>query len=504
MVNRNGNPRGSHYSSVAAQYAVESQPRVRTQHSSESATYEDLKITDDSADAYSRVNASSYLSSGTVAALRKKRKRRKILGVCAVSLAVLLLVGIIAALNYVNRISSNLTDGLDSSLFDILVATDTAEDPFYMLLLGVDGSLDRDESGEFGGSYRSDSMMLARIDPKEHKVAIISIPRDTRVDLGEYGVNKINAAHAYGGPTLAVKTVSELTGVPISHYAEINFDGFSHIVDTLGGVEVDVPIEIDDPEAGGYVPSGRQTLDGSQALILCRSRHSYDDYGDGDIFRAANQRVVLSAVAGKLLKSDALTIANTINSISEAVITDMSIDQIIATAQSMRGLDPSTDIYTATIPSDSEYVGGIWYEVIDRDAMKKMISRVDQGLPPTEEDQVDELTGTVISNSGSGDIGGQYAVDRTATIRIRNGNGTDGVCADAENILKSMGYRNFDTGNANNFDYPETLVIYKESKNADYAKQICEAMGVGRAVKDNGEYLFDSDFLIVIGADWKL
>lgn len=477
---------------------------MRTQHSSESATYEDLKISDDSVDAYSRVNASSYLRSGTVAALRKKRKRRKILGVCAVSLAVVLLVGALAALNYINRISSNLTDGLDSSLFDILVATDTAEDPFYMLLLGVDGSLDRDESGEFGGSYRSDSMMLARIDPKENKAAIISIPRDTRIELGEYGINKINAAHAFGGPTLAVKTVSELTGVPISHYAEINFDGFNQIVDALGGIEVDVPIEIDDPEAGGYVPSGRQTLNGEQALILCRSRHAYDDYGDGDIFRSANQRVVLSAVAGKLLKSDALTIANTINSISEAVITDMSIDQIIATAQSMRGLDPSTDIYTATIPSESEYIGGIWYEILDRDAMKKMISRVDQGLPPTEEDQIDELTGTVISNSGSGDIGGQYAVDRTATIRIRNGNGTDGVCTDAENILKSMGYRNFDTGNADNFDYPETLVIYKESKNADYAKQMCEAMGIGHAEKDNGDYLFDSDFLIVIGADWKL
>lgn len=501
MAKRTGNPRKSSYSPASARHTVQSQPRVRQEHSAE---YEDLKVATDDSDTYSRIANGAYLDSDAIRAVRKRRKRRKILTVVAVSLLAVLLLGASAAFAYINKVSSNLADGLDRSLFDVLSPTDTPEDPFYMLLLGIDGSLDRDESGEFGGSYRSDSMMLARIDPRGKKATLLSIPRDTKVDLGEYGVNKINAAHAFGGPTLAVKTVSELTGVPISHYAEVNFDGFSQIVDALGGIEVDVPIEIDDPLAGGHVDSGRQTLNGQQALVLARSRHAYDDYGDGDLYRAANQRLVLSSVAQKLLSSDALTIANTIQALSECVKTDMSVDQVIGIAQSMRGIDASTDIYTAVIPSESEFVNDVWYEVVDKDELKKMMKRVDAGLPPTEDDQIDDATGTVMASSGTGNASGSYSVDRTDTIRIRNGNGTDGVCADAERILKEMGYRNFDTGNADNFNYPSTLVIYKDAKNADYANQIVQALGVGQAVKDDGTYLFDSDFLIVIGADWVL
>ncbi len=73
------------------------------------------------------------------------------------------------------------------------------------------------------------------------KVTLVSLHRDTMVDMGEYGVNKLNAAHVFGGPALSVQTVSKLAGVDISHYAEINFDGFRDIVDALGGIEVDVP-----------------------------------------------------------------------------------------------------------------------------------------------------------------------------------------------------------------------------------------------------------------------
>ncbi len=503
MANKSANPRNSGYLPDSARHSVQSQPRVRQEHSAE---YEDLRIDAGEGDTYSRIATDAYLNSDAIRSVRKRRKRKKVLTIVAVSLLVVLLVGAGAAFALVTKISSNLTDGLDSSLFDVLTPTDTPEDPFYMLLLGVDGSLERDESGEFGGSYRSDSMMLARIDPQNNKVTLLSIPRDTKVELGEYGTNKINAAHAFGGPTLAVEAVSALTGVSISHYAEVNFDGFSQIVDALGGVEVDVPIEIDDSLAGGHVDAGYQTLNGEQALILVRSRHSYDDYGDGDLYRAANQRLVLSAVAQKLLACDALTIANTVRALSECVTTDMGIDQIIAIAQSMRGIDASNDIYTATIPSESEYIDEVWYEIVDETALKKMIKRIDAGLAPTEEDEIDDATGTILATAGTGSAATQntYSVDRSDTIRIRNGNGTDGVCADAEVILKEMGYRNFDTGNADNFNYPNTLVIYKEDKKADYASQIVEALGVGQALKDDGTYLFDSDFLIVIGADWAL
>ena len=105
--------------------------------------------------------------------------------------------------------------------------------------------------------------------------------------------------------------VSKLTGVDISHYAEVDMDGLSAIVDAIGGVEVEVPLEIDDEDAGGYVPAGWQTLDGEHALIVCRSRNSYVETAAApDLMRAANQRMVLSAIAHKVLASDIATIAN--------------------------------------------------------------------------------------------------------------------------------------------------------------------------------------------------
>ena len=78
------------------------------------------------------------------------------------------------------------------------------------------------------------------------------------------------------------------------------------------------------------------------------------------------------------------------------------------------------------------------------------------------------------------------------------------MCADAQSVLESMGYKNFDLGNADNFDYDQTIVVYKDPNYENYADQIVEAFGLGKAVEDDGDYLFDSDFLIIIGADWRI
>ena len=190
-----------------------------------------------------------------------------------------------------------------------------------------------------------------------------------------------------------------LAGVPISHYAEINFDGFKDIVDALGGVEVDVPMEIDDEDAGGHLDAGLQTLSGDQALILCRSRHAYDEYGDGDSYRAANQRLVLSAIAKKILSADVATMASTVQALSQYVTTDLEISDIIGLAQTMQGLDPATDIYSAMEPTTSKYINDVWYEINNVDEWKKMMTRVNQGLPPTDEDIVDEMSNTVLALS---------------------------------------------------------------------------------------------------------
>ncbi len=452
---------------------------------------------------------------------RRKKRKRIALGALAAVL-VLALGGVGMAFAYINQIESNFSEDITPEVQEALEKpADYDGGTFYMLLMGTDKSKER-EKGEYAGdTFRSDSMILTRVDPENKKVTMVSLHRDTETEIEGYGMQKLNASYAFGGPAGAIKAVSQMAGVPISHYAEINFDGFKDVVDALGGIEVDVPMEIDDKRAGGHVDAGKQTLNGDQALILCRARHAYDEYGDGDRYRAANQRLVLGAIAKKILSSDVATMASTIEALSQYVTTDFKIADILALANSLQGLDPSEDIYSAMEPTISEYRNETWYEQLDVEAWNTMMNRVKQGLPPTETDQVDELNGTVLASAGDGSGGtsdqetGVQAADGTSTtgktfgetrtgiVTIKNGNGVNGVGAEALERIKPLGYT-ADASNANSFSYDETVVVFDTTDQRAYAEELIDALGCGRAVQNkNGEYVYEGDFLILIGSDWK-
>ncbi len=452
---------------------------------------------------------------------RRKKRKRIALGALAAVL-VLALGGVGMAFAYINQIESNFSEDITPEVQEALEKpADYDGGTFYMLLMGTDKSKER-EKGEYAGdTFRSDSMILTRVDPENKKVTMVSLHRDTETEIEGYGMQKLNASYAFGGPAGAIKAVSQMAGVPISHYAEINFDGFKDVVDALGGIEVDVPMEIDDKRAGGHVDAGKQTLSGDQALILCRARHAYDEYGDGDRYRAANQRLGLGAIAKKILSSDVATMASTIEALSQYVTTDFKIADILALANSLQGLDPSKDIYSAMEPTISEYRNETWYEQLDVEAWNTMMNRVKQGLPPTETDQVDELNGTVLASAGDGAGGtsdqetGVQAADGTSTtgktfgetrtgiVTIKNGNGVNGVGAEALERIKPLGYT-ADASNANSFSYDETVVVFDTTDQRAYAEELIDALGCGRAVQNkNGEYVYEGDFLILIGSDWQ-
>ena len=433
---------------------------------------------------------------GSVAA--KPHKTKRIILIVAL---VVVVVAIAAVVSYITAINNNLHAGVDDDLRAALVETDMAKEPFYLLLMGTDGSAEREESEEYGGGgFRSDTIILARIDAPNKKATLVSIHRDTRVDMGESGLHKLNAAHAIGGPALAVETVSKMAGVPISHYAEIDFDAFCEMVDALGGIEVDVPVDIDDYEAGGSLSAGLQTLDGDQALVLCRSRHTYEGTAaDPDMMRAANQRLVLSAIARKILDSDIATIANAVNMMSSYVTTDMDLNDIVGLAQAMQGLDPETDIYSAMEPAEGVYEDGIWWTVTLEDEWREMMSRVDAGLPPTESGQIDEKTGTIIATAG----GSFEEGEKTCWISVKNGTSTDGLAMSAATTLIDAGFVNASASSANSDDYKQTLIIYDDPANEYEAKKIAEALGQGKVTQNDGDWIYDGDFLVIIGADWN-
>ena len=169
---------------------------------------------------------------------RKSRGRHKVLRNIFIIIAIVLVSGVGAAWAYINNINSRLSAGVDSELRESLTETQSGE-PFYMLLLGIDKNEKRVE-GSYGAddsAYRSDSIMLARIDPTKKKVTLVSIPRDTYVDMGVNGQEKINAAYSFGGAAYATKVISDFAGVPISHYAEVDMDGMAAVVDAVGGIQ---------------------------------------------------------------------------------------------------------------------------------------------------------------------------------------------------------------------------------------------------------------------------
>lgn len=320
---------------------------------------------------------------------RRPKKHRGTKIALVVVLVLLLAVGGVAfgGVMYVNSISDKLHKNVDQNLMQALSVEKAAPgEPFYMLVMGVDRSEERVAAGDMD-TFRSDSMILTRVDPQQKNVSLVSIERDTYVSIEGYGPDKINASAALGGSALVVDTISKFAGVPIGHYVEIDFDGFKAAVDALGGIEVDVPITIDDEMAGGRVEAGLQTLNGDQALILCRSRHSYDDYGSGDYYRMANQRMVMGAIAKKILSSDVVTMANTINAMADYITTDMDVQTIVEVATEMRGMNADEDIYSAMNPTIPTYVNDVWYEYCDLDAWRMMMGRVDAGLPPYADDR---------------------------------------------------------------------------------------------------------------------
>ena len=197
-----------------------------------------------------------------------------------------------------------------------------------ILLLGSDtrGAVDEDID-ELRGQ-RSDAIMVLHIPADRKRAYVMSIMRDSWVEIPGRGEAKVNAALSLGGVPLVVQTVESLISARIDHVAIIDFEGFKGLTDALGGVEVDNPIPFSPRHLeGAYFPQGKVTLNGEEALAFVRERYAF---ADGDFQRARNQQIYLKAVMGKLLSRDTLTdpakIGATVSAISPYLKVDGALD----------------------------------------------------------------------------------------------------------------------------------------------------------------------------------
>ncbi len=325
---------------------------------------------------YSRENVGRYSERA-----RQRRRGRMIKRGVLGGLLAVLLVGVVGVGAWFTRVVDNLGGNglIDGGIRAILSDSDVAREPFYVLLLGTDG-----RPGE--EVYRSDSIILARIDPTEKSASLISIPRDTMVVYnGE--TMKINATHAVNGPQGVVEAVNDLCfngEQKISHYAEINFEGMEDLIDAVGGIDLEATEEVDDPEHLDIkIEKGFQHMDGATALTYARCRYTY---ADGDFTRMRHQRQVLSALAKKILNDlDPATIMGTVEELSKVVITTLGVQDIVSVANAMRGMDVENDMYVANVPSyadETTNVNGVSYVFVYEDKLAEMMRRLDAGENP--------------------------------------------------------------------------------------------------------------------------
>lgn len=233
--------------------------------------------------------------------------------------------------------------------------------------------------------YNTDSLIFASVDPETQQTSLLSIPRDTRVALAGHGHLKINEVAALTNLSTLQKNVEQLTGQPLAGYVQTNFAGFKKIIDTLGGITVDVEknmyYETGDLE-DGYINlrKGVQRLNGSQALQYARFRHD----ALGDISRTARQQVVLKAVAKEMFRLSTLPkLPFLVPQLREVVNTNLSGKDMLALAKVAVSFD-SANVVSQTLPGAFQDIEGVSYWKVDPVEVKKVVKNLFLGITTTK------------------------------------------------------------------------------------------------------------------------
>lgn len=302
---------------------------------------------------------------------KKTSRGKKVLRAILIVLLVLVLVVVGAAV----KIYLDVSGSVDNAYEQVDRQNDreidfNSEEPFSVLLLGIDsGDLGRDEQG------RSDTVMVATVSPEENKSTLVSIPRDTYVDIvGEGKQDKINHAYAFGGASMAMDTVSEFLDIPMDHYVSINMKGIQELVDAVDGVDVNNDLEFTQDDH--YYDTGRIHLNGEEALGYLRMRH---EDPEGDYGRQGRQRAVVEAVLDKALSlSGATQYRSILDALEGNMKTDLSFANMRNIATDYRGAFSNVD--QLQLEGEGFTQDGVSYQRVDEEDLQEVQDTLQEEL----------------------------------------------------------------------------------------------------------------------------
>ncbi|RLD08225.1 MAG: hypothetical protein DRI65_02785 [Chloroflexota bacterium] len=375
----------------------------------------------------------------------------------------------------------------------------------YFLLTGLDK---REWEGDTGPGL-TDTIIVAFLDVREEKAGMISIPRDTWVEVPEFGPYKINQAYslgeAYGypggGPGLLMDTAGNLLGIDIDYYIQVDFEAFVVLVDAVDGVLVDVPQEIlvwPNAEMEGdmkRIMPGKQVLPGNLALGYVRTR----DTDEGDFGRTKRQQQVLVGLQKKVFSYDILPVViprlpAIYRDLSSNVETNLSLSQIISLGWAVRDINPQS-LHTRIIKEpvveaginerdqyvlfpDIEQIRNIWHDMQEISATP---------IPePTYEVTLEE-----------------YILQENASIAILNGTSSPGLAGETADFLITNGVNITEVGNSDKFK--DQTYIYDYTGNPYTIQSILSVMNYSQnRLFHRSDPDTAADIVIILGADWIL
>lgn len=434
---------------------------------------------------------------------KNKKKKHKVLKRVLLILLALLIIGGIAFGVVVYKNGGGMK-GIVTTFIGSDVETVKNLEDIYVLCMGASQNM-------------TDTIMVVKYSPQNQQASILSIPRDSFVGKSKDSAtafDKINAKYQLN-PQATVDAVNSLTGLNIKYFVTVDTKALRELVDAIGGVEFDVPIDMDydDPtqDLEIHVKQGKQVLDGKNAEGVVRFRHNNDfstyseEYGDNDLGRMRTQREFITTVLKQTLKATNVTkIGEIINIAKERVVTNIEWDVIKNYIVALMDFN-TENLQTDSLPGKPQYINQISFFLVDKTAAKEKVNEMFLSTPQSKEegeegeDGETNTTNTTKSSSTKSSSTSKSSTDKSSiTLEVLNGTGSNSKFNSALDQLKEQGYKVNKKGTTN--VTAKTLIIDRRNNSKESENELKSLLCTG--VITTGEDNNDVDFTVIIGTDY--
>ena len=444
---------------------------------------------------------------------KNNKEKKSVVGKIFKFILLLLLIAIIVyVINFAIQYFKH-TKNMEGKEYDPLSAVALGIDPQKLKEVERLNVLILGESGIPGEDYKlTDSIMVASYNPQTQQASLLSIPRDTYVGKKDKNTATSNYLASYKINTVyrngtnipeTIECVNNITGLNLDKYLLIDTDAIIEVVDAIGGVTFDVPIDMDydDPAQDLHIhlKAGEQLIDGEKAEQLLRFRHNNDgtsypsEYGDNDIGRMRTQREFIQVTAKQLLRVENVTkVLNLMDIVFKNVKTNLDMETLKYYIPYIFKFNTS-NIVSDTLPGTPEKCNGIWIYTANKTQTKQVIEDLFTDKI-VEEENNEESTST---NTTDGE--NTTKESKEITIELLNGTGDKEILTEVKEKLKEKGYVVSKSGTTSSTD--KTTIINRTSQSNQKSKDIKQLLGVGTIT--SGSDNTKVDFTIIIGKDYK-